>query len=182
MTSHLTKLLWTQHGIVSRGQLLQHGVTTDTIGYRTGPGRRWQTVLPGVYATFTGPLTPTHRMAAALLWAGRDAMLTGATATRLYGLNYGPQDERVHVLVPMSRHPRSKAFVRVHRTERLPQPVWRGGLPAVPAARAVVDACRTLRSLRDVRALLCESVQRGQTTCDGLEAWSTPGTRRAARW
>jgi hypothetical protein len=97
-------------------------------------------------------------------------MLTGPTATRLYGLKYSPPDERVHVLVSMARHPRSKAYVRIFRTEQMPAPVWYAGMPIAPVARAVVDTCRGLKSLRDVRALLCESVQRGQATCDDLQS------------
>jgi hypothetical protein len=170
VTRQLGTLLHAQQGIVSRAQLLQHGVTPDAIRHRTSAGARWQVVLPGIYATFTGALMLTHRMHAALLWAGPGAMLTGATATRWYGLKYGPPDERVHVLVPMARHPASKGFVRIHRSVRPPQPAWYGGFPLVPVARAVVDTCRALRSLRDVRALLCESVQRGQATCDELRA------------
>jgi hypothetical protein len=147
---------------------MQHGVTSDAIRHRIRSGGRWQVLLPGVYATFTGPLMPIHRIHAALLWAGPGSMLTGSTATRWYGLKYSPADERVHVLVPMARHPRSKGTVRIHRSVQVPAPVWYGGVPTVPVARAVVDACRSLRALRDVRALLCESVQRGQATCEDL--------------
>jgi hypothetical protein len=163
----LVALLDAQHGIVSRPQLLQHGVTSGSIRHRIG-SVRWQSVLPGVYASFTGPLMPIHRIHAVLLWAGPGSMLTGATATKLYGLKYSPVDERVHLLVPMTRHPRSKGYVRIHRSVRVPAPVWYGGVPTAPVARAVVDACRSLRGLREVRALLCESVQRGHVTCEDL--------------
>lgn len=169
MARPLRQLLAAQQGMVSRRQLLALGVTDDAIRHKLKPGGRWQRVLPGVYATFTGRVSSLQRMHAAILWAGAGAMLTGPTATRVYGLTYGPPDDgKVHVLVPWTRRVCSTAFVRVHRSSVMPSPAHFGNLPLVPPDRAVVDTCRELTSLRNVRALLCEVVQRGLATCAEL--------------
>jgi hypothetical protein len=46
----------------------------------------------------------------------------------------------------------------------MPETRFVGGIPTAAPERAVLDACRGLTSLRDIRALLCEAVQRGLTT------------------
>jgi hypothetical protein len=170
MSQSFRQLLRDQDSIITRAQLLNLGVSRAAIRHRLVEGRRWQVVLPGVYATFTGPLATPHRLRATLLWGGSGAVLTGATAMQLWGLRYGPNTALVYVLVPSTRYVSSRGFVRVQRSSRMPQPVrLHGRYPTVPAARAVVDGCRPLRGLRDVRAALCEVIQRGLTSCDELQ-------------
>ncbi len=50
----------------------------------------------------------------------------------------------------------------VERTDRVPLPVIRSGLPVAPVPRAVLDTARRLTDRDDVRALLAEAVQRGR--------------------
>jgi hypothetical protein len=112
---------------VSRAQVLALGITKESVRWRTRAGGPWQTVLPGVYATFTGPLAHRQRLRAALLHAGEQAILCGPTAAELHGLRYLPRgDELVHVIVSSGTKVQSAAFVRVHTTIRLPA---RGGVP-----------------------------------------------------
>ncbi|HET9565331.1 MAG TPA: hypothetical protein VFP27_12705 [Mycobacterium sp.] len=56
-------------------------------------------MVTGVYATFTGPLQERHLVRAALLYAGPEAMVSGAVACRAYGLRYVPADGRLLLLV-----------------------------------------------------------------------------------
>ncbi len=128
-------------------------------------------MLPNVYATFTVDLTVTQRITAALLYAGEDAMLTGPLAAFLYGLRYGPKHHGVvDLLMPRSAGIRSRQFVHIHRTRHLPlHPVlWLGRWPLAPSARCTIDTIGELKSQRDVRALLCEPVQRRLTTPEAL--------------
>src|SRR5437870_1574921 len=74
-----------QHGILSREQLLAVGVTKKTILWSVRSSR-WQPIHPGVYCTYTGPLTWESRIWAALLHAGDGAVLDGPTAVTLHGL------------------------------------------------------------------------------------------------
>jgi very-short-patch-repair endonuclease len=159
-----------QQGLVTRRQCLDAGVPASSLDRALRPGGRWQAVLPGVYATFTGPLLPVHLMSAALLLGGPGAQLTGVTALALYGCTYLPSDPRVHLLVPMRTRRATGALpVRVHRTGLLPEPYQRDGLPVSPPDRAAILAARHLSNVREIRALLSEVVQRRLSTLDRLE-------------
>jgi hypothetical protein len=84
-------------------------------------------VLPGIYATFTGPLADIHRYRAAVLYGGADAMITGATACHLHGMKYVPDTDDIDVLVPHNRQRVEGDFVRLRRTQRMPASVrWIG--------------------------------------------------------
>jgi len=153
---------------------------------RIQAGGRWQVVVPGVYATFTGPLGRRHRLRAALLHAGDGALLCGATATEVYALHYAPPpDGAVHVLVDHHCKVGSTGFVRIERTTNLPDEWSAGALPLVPVAHAVVNAVRKVRSLRDVRAALCEPVQLGLASprelAEALAAGHIAGTKLSRR-
>lgn len=130
---------------------------------------RWQRVLPGIYAAFTGELTLEQRRFAAFLFAGPNAQLTGVAALRWHGLTYLPHDNRVHMLVPHTEHKASYGFVRVQRAKEL-DPTARSvnGYVVCSVARAVADACRGLDDLRSVRAIIAEAVQRGMTSVVAL--------------
>jgi hypothetical protein len=64
-------------------------------------------------------------------------MITGLAAVRQHHIR-GPATELVDVLIPASRKHRDTAFVRVHRTTRLPNRAWRIGPLrfALPAPKA----------------------------------------------
>lgn len=159
-----------QRGLLRRVQVLAYGGNDNAIRHRLRTGR-WQRVLPGVYAIFSGPLTAAQRAWAAVLFAGDDAQLAGVSACRQYGLRYVPGDDgKVHVLVPHCCQVASTAFVAIHRTRRPPEPRHVEGLPTCAPARAVVDACRALPSLRDVRALMADAVNQRLVGADQLAA------------
>lgn len=164
-----------QHGVITRQQCLQVGLHSTSLVRATRPGGAWQRVHAGVYAVFTGPLGPPQLLTAALLMAGPSAQLTGLTALALFGCVYLPGDPRVHVLVPASVRRRAEPGVRVHRTGSLPRAWRRDGWPVTPPDRAAVLAAGQTRSLREVRAMLAEVVQRRLTTVERLEAALGPG-------
>ena len=72
-------LLERQHGLVTTAQLATFGISRSAITAEV-EGGRWQWVLPRVYATFTGPLPPEAKTAAALLYGGPAAVLSHRTA------------------------------------------------------------------------------------------------------
>jgi hypothetical protein len=51
----LVRLAACQDGIVTRQQALQNGLTVAAVRHLLGRGGRWQRMVTGVYATFTGP-------------------------------------------------------------------------------------------------------------------------------
>lgn len=177
----LTALIADQDHLVRRDQALRGGLTRSALRHRLRPGGPWQVVLPGVYAAFSGELLPRQRLRAAVLWARPEAMLGAATAAVAHRLRAAPRCAHVHLLVAATSKRASTSFVAVERTSRLPSPVWIEGLPTAPLARAVLDTCRHLRDLADVRALIAESVQRRGVPIarlgDELRAGRSLGTR-----
>jgi hypothetical protein len=157
----LSEMLRRQQGVIARGQAGECGMTDTALYYRTRPQGPWQTVLRGVYVAQSGPPSPDQRDMAALLYAGAGSVITGCAALRRLGLR-APRIADVDVLVPAARRRMSSGFVRVLRTTRMPdQFCVSGRIHFAMAARAVADAARGLTNLREVRALVADSVQSG---------------------
>lgn len=72
------RLAAVQDGLITRAQAAAAGMSPAAIAHALRPGGPWRRVLRGVYATFTGPLAPIHQLRAACLYAGDDAVVTGA--------------------------------------------------------------------------------------------------------
>lgn len=165
----LQAMLDAQHGLVTRRQALAAGLDDEAIRLELR-ARRWQRVLPGLYASNTGAITTDQRRLAAVLFTSPRAQLTGIGALGWHGFRQLPADPLVHVLVPHQVRRSSRGFVRVQRTHRLdPEPSEGDGYVVCSVARAAADACRGLGTLRDVRAIVAEAVQRGFTSVPALE-------------
>ncbi|MEV8393969.1 MULTISPECIES: hypothetical protein [unclassified Streptomyces] len=133
----------------------------------------------------TGAPSPRQRLRAALLYAGEGALLTGAAALALYKVRAAGPVTRlrtVDVLVPGTRNPRSRAYVRVHRTERSCRRLPVRGLPCAPLPRATADAIPSLDDRTAVTALLAEVVQRGRCTLDELTSALRAGRHASDPW
>jgi very-short-patch-repair endonuclease len=222
-----------QDGLITRRQALAAAMSPAAIAHALRPGGPWQRVVRGVFATFTGPLSPLHRLRAARLYAGDAALVTGAWACWMSGLRYGPPTgDEVEMLVHRDVRLHGTGFVVVRRTVRLPEPNgWWGldeqeaGLPVpphvvldplapssrpgeiltVPTARAVIDTvvhteyappgwspgcrcrygCREpgthrVQALRNVRALMCEAVQRRKAGLAALQSEVDAAWRRGS--
>jgi len=174
----LADLLATQHGVVARSQAIACGMSLDVVKYRSRVGGPWRPLLPGVYLGHTGSPTHDQRDMAALLYAGPGSALTGPAALRRHGLK-APQTGLVDVLVPSNTRRHDAAFVRLHRTYRLPGLTYLvGELCFAPPARAVADAVRGLRELSDVRAVVAAAVQQGKCTVTHLAEELNDGSMR----
>jgi hypothetical protein len=178
----------TQHGLVTWAQLRELGVPRSTITYSLRVGGMFSWVLPGVHRVDgDGPLSTTQRNLASLMYAGERAALTGAEFLRGFGIKaarhpaLNPHD-RVHVAIPHERRKASHGFVQVERSV-VPWTPWLwGGLPAVPIARAVVDAARRCTDQEAVRALTIEVVQRRLVTPQQLDAERRQAQVRGSRF
>ena len=177
----LADLLAAQDGLVTRHQALAAGMTDAALRHAARPGGPWQRLDRGVYAAFTGNLGLRQRLRAALLVAGPDAVLTGAHACHAQGMRYVPDVERPLALVPSAQRVAPSPLVTIRRTLVLPPARLVTGLPVAPVERAVADACLGGTSLRDVRALVCESVQRRLTTPERLAGVLAVAPRRGTR-
>lgn len=163
-------LLARQDNLVTRAQLLEHGVTYPAV--RWNAGRNWRVVLPQVFSTVREPPSPRQRQIAALLWAGPTSVLAGPTAARLHGVTSADPLARVHVLVPPPLSSRSSGFAEVRRTTiHDAGTITRGPLRLSSPARAAVDAARMARTHDARSAILIETVQRGIATLDDLAEW-----------
>jgi hypothetical protein len=167
-SEQLTDLLRRQGSVIGRDQALACGLSRAAIEHRIRPGGPWQRLLRGVYLASTGAVSTAQREMAALLYAGPRSVLTGLAAARRHGLRT-PQDSRIDVLVPANSRCQSTGFVVVHRTHRLPGSVCIAGeIRFALPARAVADAARRLASVRDVRALVADAVQRQRCSIEML--------------
>lgn len=164
----LDRIVLEQHQVITRSQALAAGMPHSTIDYQVAPGRAWQVLLPGVYLTVTGTVTQLHRNVAALLYAGNRSVITGPAAVRLHQLRLADTDA-VDVLVPLTVRRQNVGFVRLHRTTRMPTQWHKAdGIRFAAATRAVADAARILSRFDDVRAVVCQAVQRRECTVRDL--------------
>src|SRR6516165_336712 len=171
----LDRLLIQQLDVIARSQALAVGVTDNALRHRLRSGGPWRGLLPGVYMAATGTPTTLQQEMAAMLYAGNGSVITGPAALRCHHIR-GVSSDLVDVLVPASRKRRDAAFTRLHRTTRMPGRIWhRGPVRYVLLPRAVADAVRDMTSLRDVRAVVADAVQRGNCPVPDLAAELTAG-------
>ncbi len=158
-----------QHGLVTRAQAITH-LSEGVLSRLVGPHGRWQIVVRGVYATFTGELTEEQKLYAAWLYVGNESMLTGIEGCRKWGLRKLPDATKVKFLIPHHHHRQSRGHVLVQRTRFFPQhSVVMDDVPLAPLARCVIDATRDMPSLDDVRSVMMEAVQRRRVTISALQ-------------
>jgi len=168
--ARLNRILAEQYHVVSRTQVLGCGMSPRALQVRIASPDRWQRLLPGVYLTDTGTVTQDQREMAALLYAGPESLITGMAAARRHRLR-PPGSDVVDLLIPWTLRRQSIAYVRVHRTRNLPPRMFvTGKICFAEAPRAVADAARSMTRFDDVRALVCEAVQRGACTTTELAA------------
>jgi hypothetical protein len=171
----LDQILERQLDLITRRQALAVGLTRHALQHRLRPEGPWRLALPSVYLAATGTLTFGQQEMAAILYGGPGSVITGPAALRWHHVRVPPVT-LVDVLVPIARQRRNLAFVRLHRTTRLPATIRQfGPLRYALPARAVADAVRDLASLRDVRALVADAVQRSACTVPDLSAELSAG-------
>lgn len=164
--------------VVKVATLEMLGINRTTVYRRCRPTGPWRWLLPGVVILTTGTPTDRQRLRAAVLFGGRDALLTGPVAARLQGLQEVGTSRTVQLLTPHDQHRRGAGFVLVERTTRLPAGIKRDDLPCVPIVRAVLDTARRLRDPRAIQGLLAEAVQGGRCTPDQLLEELDAGSQR----
>jgi hypothetical protein len=138
----LDELAARQRGIINRAQLLQASISSDLIKSRLRLGN-WQRLYPGVYAAFSGELSREASLWAAVLYAGRGAMLSYLTAAELWALADGPSSV-IHLTVPSDRRVTPQPGIVLHLSARANQAIHPSGLP--PRTRleeTVIDLCGT---------------------------------------
>jgi hypothetical protein len=176
----LDRFLGRQDDVITRKQALRAGVTEKALRHWLRDGGRWQALLPQVYLSVTGLPTRHQQEMAAILYGGIGSVVTGVHALRIHEIRVSPSDA-IDVLVPVTCQRRNTGFVRLHRTERMPDRVWREDrILYALAPRAVGDTVRWMSSLRDVRAVLSDAVQRERCAIANLVAELNEGPRQGS--
>jgi hypothetical protein len=168
--------------VVSRQQLLELGYSQSQAQQNVANGR-WRSLLPGVYATFTGPVEPMALVWAAVLYAGDGAAASHSTALWLAGVLVD-LPRPLHISVGHTRRVRSQRGLLIHRASALD---LRPHTLLHPAARP--PRFRTELSLLDQAAsgsddfaidLVLKAIQRRQTTSSRIR--STLASMPRHRW
>ena len=143
----------TQHGVITRRQLLDLGIRPGVIQRRV-LGGRLRRLHRGVFAV--GPLLPAHaRPMAAVLACGPEAVLSHRSAAALFGLVDSADDgDTIDVAVPLPVD-RARPGVRVRRLRRLAldERTTHEGIPVTTPARTLLDLAAVARPPELERAL-----------------------------
>ncbi len=176
-----------QHGVISRRQALEDGVTDDQISRRLRTGR-WVRAARGVYRHAVFPETPHSRLQVACLACG--GLASHRSAAALHGID-GYKLDRIEVVVPWARRLTIKG-VGLHRTTQmdLTKPVFRDGILCTGIGRTALDLAAVvsrkqvdytidailrqgLLRLSDLYSVLVSHSRQGRTGCgpfrDALE-------------
>ena len=139
----LVALASRQHRAVATWQLLELGITADSIRRRV-ERRQLHRIHHGVYAVGTPELTRHGRWMAAVLACGRQALLSHRDAAALWGLIDYTQDV-IDVTVPGSNRGRL-AGIRRHGARSLAEAdrTSREGIPVASIARTLLDLASVL--------------------------------------
>jgi hypothetical protein len=134
----VAKLAARQHGVVSRRQLLEGGLSSAAIGRRVEAGRL-HPLHHGVYAVGHPVLTVNGRWMAAVLACGPGAALGYTSAAALWDLQRSASGPPT-VVVPVAGG-RRRPQLRIHRHPDLrPDEVTaRHRIPVTTAARTILD-------------------------------------------
>ncbi len=154
-----------QSGVVTSAQAVR-SLGRGVVRSRLAQGR-WRRICRGVLLTGNGRLHHDQQLWVAVLTAGTDAFLAGATAAAEHGVRLRHHRE-LHVLVPAERNatpmaghlPDDMPPVRIHRTTVLP-PAHRHAArpPRTSVARSVVDAAAWAGTDDAARTIIAASVQ-----------------------
>jgi very-short-patch-repair endonuclease len=157
-----------QHWVVTRGQLLALGASSEEVRGLSERGRL-HALWPGVYAVGRPDVGSAGLYKGATLACGPDARLAGLSAADLYGLRAGG-GEVVEVAVPDRSRPRLRG-IRARRRTHLPEPRQWQGIPVDDPVTVLVDLAAA--------GLPGEEVEDAVNAADRLGLVPTPRLRSA---
>jgi predicted transcriptional regulator of viral defense system len=167
-----------QAGTISRRQLLAAGLTPQMITTRL-ERQRWQMLYRGVYATFTGPPPRETWLWAAVLRAGKGAVLSHQTAAELHGLIDAPA-ESIFVTVPSTRRITTPGIV-IRMSGRIAEATQPNREPPrTTLEETVLDLAQLARSFDDACGWITRACGRRLTTEEKLRA--ALASRKKMRW
>jgi hypothetical protein len=179
LPAKLRETVWLQSGVVSRGQAIEAGLSPDSVRSKVRTGR-WQQVYRGVYATFTGMPGREASLWAAVLHAGRGAVLSYESAGELQGLVDKPAPV-IHLTVPGTRRVTPASGLVIHVSDlgwRVPFPP--GVLPRTLPEDTVIDLAEAATDVDDVYGWVTKAF--GREVTGEVKMRIAIGRRKKLRW
>jgi very-short-patch-repair endonuclease len=166
--TNLAELAGAQHGVVSRAQLLQAGLSNEDVDRRVRAGRLHR-IHRGVYAVGHRVLTLHGHWMAAVLACGEGAALSHTTAAAAWDLRRA--GGVIHVTVPGRGGRKAPRGVSLHRSPTLSaaEITHYRGIPVTKVARTIIDLART-ESVEELERVVDEADRRGLVNFDHLRA------------
>jgi len=156
-----------QAGVLSRTQIIDAGLSGCIVNSRLRRGS-WQQQYPGVYCTSSGEPSREARLWAAVLYAGRGAMLSYQTAAELWKLTDDPSS-LIHLTIPADRRVRKQPGIVLHLSARAEQTIHPSRHP--PRTRledTVIDLCDAAADIDTTVGWVTRAIGRRLTTPDLL--------------
>jgi very-short-patch-repair endonuclease len=176
MPDALVKL---QEGVFSRKQALAASLTGKMIEARLRSGS-WRVVCRGVYTKAAGDVGRAGMWWAAVLSAGRYAVLSHASAAEKFKLG-GHLDDDIHVTIPAGCRVEAVPGVRVHRSRRaLRTALADCALPCTSVEETVLDLVDASETFDDMCGWVTRALDRNRTTAIKLR--DAMSKRRRLRW
>jgi Transcriptional regulator, AbiEi antitoxin/Protein of unknown function (DUF559)/AbiEi antitoxin C-terminal domain len=175
------RLAKSQHGVVTRGQLLALGMGARSIEHRLSSGRL-HPLMRGVYAVGRPEVGRFGWWMAAVLACGPKALLSHHSAAALWGIRRAQQNVRqadVHVVVARG-HARIRPGIHVHcrRGHELPARREVDGIPVTHPVATLVDLATELAdgqleaAVNEADHLKLVDPERLRRALDALPPWA----------
>ncbi|MBL8909180.1 MAG: DUF559 domain-containing protein [Archangium sp.] len=158
----------TQHGVISRKQALECGLTPRELSRRC-TARRFVRVFPTVFRIEGAPETYHQQLKALSLWLGSGFAISHRTAARLHGFARFSDEEVIEAVC--TRNVRKRKGAKVHRIDSLDHRDVSSidGLRVTSPTKTILALAPTLAE-HDLRSMLDEALRRKWTTLDRLES------------
>ena len=162
----LRSLAERQHGLVTRPQLVEAGVTDNDLVRRVNR-QRLDRIHPGVYYLDSTPATWRTEVLAAVMAAGPGALASHRTAAVLWEFDaiYG---RMIEVTVPFNEEPRPLGVI-LHRTRRPNPGTIVDGIPVTAPEKSLIDIAPFVPE-RTLQKAARSAIRQGLTTAEKLDA------------
>ena len=138
--ARVLELACAQHGVLSRAQLLDLGLSPQAIKHRIVTGRLYP-VFRGVYAVGRPQLTRYGRWMAAVLRCGRGAVLSHQSAAALWDMT-AATPSRTELSVPATTTRRVPRLIVYRRSLSCDEVTTHDGIPVTTPACTLIDIAR----------------------------------------
>jgi hypothetical protein len=168
-----------QEGVFSRKQAQEAGLTTDMIDSRLRSGS-WRVVCRGVYTDSASDVGRDAMLWAAVLSAGRNAMLSHESAAERLAFVSKPATD-IHVTVPSDRTVEGAPGVRIHRSRRALQKELADCYPPCTSVEeTVLDLVDGSQTFDDMCGWVTRALDRKRTSA--AELLDAMDKRQRLRW